>query len=140
MVSNTRKNLLLPGKLEPEHELIALLRDHRDLNDTYNYPPYAIVRGAGSIDPQLGSKTRWDASSYNQSVHEVRNRIEYQSGMPQTGYDTSHHGHAGHFVHVPTGANLENMSRSTPGSRVMRYWGAKEPNYYPRSDYDREEY
>lgn len=143
--SKTRVGILGPVPEDPARLALGLQMEHRDNNDVYNFPPMAVPRGTGRIDPQEGAKTKHMASAFNISVEQNNRQINEMSGpvYPFWKYDqkTDQHDAASAFTHVPTSQNqsLERLQQKHHPHLLQRYVSyTKNPSYRPRTDAQRE--
>jgi hypothetical protein len=146
-LSSTRYHMMGPMPQNPEYKAIGILHEHRDNNDVFNFPPFPVVRGCGSIDPQEGSKTKHMADPFNIGV-EQNNR---QINQGYDGYGISHpyfhqtddrHKAAAAFTQVPTSqkGSLDRLNRYHQPQTIDRHVRARNPGYRPRTDDEREKF
>lgn len=128
---------------DPVYKEIGILHEHRDNNDTYNYPPIGMHRGAGRIDPQEGAKTKHLADPFNISTEQNNRQINeysgpfYPIGMTRDG----RHVAASAFLQIPTSQHqsLERLQQyHQPHVIQKNVKGARNPSWRPRTDADRE--
>lgn len=147
-IRGSRKGAFLgPYPLDPVYQKIGILHEHRDNNDVYNFPPIALNRGTGSLDPHEGSKTKHFADPFNVAVHQNNHKIFEFSGpdAPIRNFptDDSRHDAASAFTQIPTSQNysLERLQRKHPPHVINKNLrNARNPSKRPRWDEERQEH
>lgn len=132
-----------PVNQDPVYMQIGILHEHRDNNDTYNFPPMGTVRGAGRIDPQEGAKTKHLADAFNISVEQNNRQINEYSGpfYPFRPFFDERHEAASAFTQVPTSQKqtLDRLQRRHKPHVIQKYVrDTRNPSYRPRTDEERE--
>jgi hypothetical protein len=143
--SSTKTGILRAFPQDPVYQQIGILHEHRDNNDTYNFPPIPMWRGAGLVDPQEGAKTKHLADAFNISVDQNNRQINEFSGpyFPIWHKDDARHAAASAFVQIPTSQkqSLERLQRwHNPYVIQKNVRNTKDPSYRPRTDEEREAY
>jgi hypothetical protein len=140
--SSLRRGLLTAFPQDPVYKEIGILHEHRDNNDTFNFPPIGIHRGAGMIDPYEGNKTKHLADAFNISAEQNNRQINENSGTfsPFRFFDGRHIA-ASAFTTVPTSQkqSLERLEqRHKPHVIQKNVANTRNPSYRPRTDAERE--
>jgi hypothetical protein len=146
-LSSSRVHIMGPMAQNPEYKAIGILHEHRDNNDVYNFPPFAVNRGCGSIDPQEGSKTKHMADPFNIGVEQNNKQINFgYNGMgiahPYYHQEDDLHRAAAAFTQVPTSqkGSLDRLARYHQHGTIDKHVRARNPGYRPRTDDEREQF